>query len=523
MVFKYMTPEKCSEYTKLLDHYLAAIFASKDCDHKKYRMKKLPKEVNLCNTWKLLRKIPIMTFYKLSKKYKSNPEKAKETYLEISKDGISKLEQMKERGFDVEKGLQAFADELIHAYLPAFYEEVACIMFVVVPCFNAIEKKRREGKREQIRQENDALCTGYEGDELMAMNIEMHKLASELPASIWDEYQHDDLGKLATRIKDNQEGKISDLPPEFLKEWQLFMELFDYDGQDQLFISCPRYADSPELVLAKLKQNVGATVKDPAITHQEQANKRREVMELHEQRAKKNRFLRPFALGKIKKRNEILEHLMWMRNAPKLRMAKIDGILRAEVLKVEEELLRNGRLEEAGDIFHLALSEVDTGLRDETFDLKSIVAPRKSVYQRATRATICPILVDSRCRILKPDPPVLGGDHEEGTLIGAAVSPGVARGRVRIMNNPNEKFEAGEVLAAFVTGPAWTPLFVGASAVILQIGGVLQHGALCAREYGKPAISNIDVHALLKTGDLVEVDGNTGTVRILPDCRTSLV
>jgi hypothetical protein len=340
MVFKYMTPEKCSEYTKLLDHYLAAIFALKDCNHKKYRMKNLPKEVNLCNTWKLLHKIPIMTFYKLSKNTNQIRKRAaKETNLEIAKDGISKLEQMKERGFDVEKGLQAFADELIHAYLPAFYKEVACIMFVVVPCFNAIKKKHQEGKTEQIQQENDALCSGYEGNELMSMNIEMHKLASELLASIWDEYQHDNLGKLAAHIKDNQEGKKSDLPPEFLKEWQLFMELFDYDGQDQLFISCPLYADSPELVLAKLKQNVGATVKDPAITHQEQANKRREVMELHEQRAKKNRFLQPFALGKIKKCKEILEHLMHMRNMPKLRLAKIDGILMAEVLKVEEELL----------------------------------------------------------------------------------------------------------------------------------------------------------------------------------------
>ena len=390
-------------------------------------------------------------------------------------------------------------------------------MFVVIPSYNEVEKLRREGKTEEIRQEHDALCGGYEGDELMAMNIEMHKLANELPASIWEEYPHEDLGKLAARIKDNQEGAKSDLPPEFLKQWERFMKLFDYDGQDQLFISCPRYADSPELVLAKLKQNIGATIKDPATIHQEQAAKRRDVMRLQEQRAKQNRCWHPFAYGKIKKRNEILEHLMRMRNAPKLRMAKINGILRGEVLKVEKELLQLGRLEEAGDIFHLDLTELDTGLRDENFDLKSIVAPRKSVYQRATRATVCPMLIDSRCRILKPDPPVLGEDHEEGTLIGAAVAPGVARGRVRIMNSPNEKFEAGEVLAAFVTGPAWTPLFVGASAVILQVGGALQHGALCAREYGKPAVSNIDVHALLKTGDMVEVDGNTGTVRILPD------
>ena len=73
------------------------------------------------------------------------------------------------------------------------------------------------------------------------------------------------------------------------------------------------------------------------------------------------------------------------------------------------------------------------------------------------------------------------------------------------------------VLCAVVTGPAWTPLFATASAVVLQVGGALQHGALCAREYGKPAVSNIDVYSLLKDGMTVEVDGNSGIVKILND------
>ena len=77
MVFKYMTPEKCSETSKLLDPYLAAIFASKDCDHRKYKMKKLPKEVNLRNTWRLLRKIPIMTFLQTVEKVQRKSRKGK--------------------------------------------------------------------------------------------------------------------------------------------------------------------------------------------------------------------------------------------------------------------------------------------------------------------------------------------------------------------------------------------------------------------------------------------------------------
>ena len=115
---------------------------------------------------------------------------------------------------------------------------------------------------------------------------------------------------------------------------------------------------------------------------------------------------------------------------------------------------------------------------------------------------------------MRPDPPNRD-NAKEGTLLGTAVSPGTATGRVRLMKSPNERFESGEVLAATVTSPAWTPLFSGASAVVLQIGGALQHGALCAREYGLPAVSNIDVHNDLKTGMLVEVNGNTGTIKLL--------
>merc|ERR1712154_444208 len=116
-------------------------------------------------------------------------------------------------------------------------------------------------------------------------------------------------------------------------------------------------------------------------------------------------------------------------------------------------------------------------------------------------------------RILQPDPPTFkdGEEPEPGTLIGSAIAPGIATGKVRIIHHPNEPFEYGDVLCATVTGPAWTPLFASASAVVLQIGGVLQHGALCAREYGKSAVSSIDI-GLLKDGMTVSVDGSTGTI-----------
>eukprot|EP00121_Abeoforma_whisleri_P009996 Awhi_evm1s9206 len=93
---------------------------------------------------------------------------------------------------------------------------------------------------------------------------------------------------------------------------------------------------------------------------------------------------------------------------------------------------------------------------------------------------------------------------------------------VRIVKCPTDVMKRDEVLVAYVTDPSWTPLFVGASAIILQIGGLLQHGALCAREYGKPAVSGIEVMTNFKTGMTVSVDGNSGIVKIIDEgCQNS--
>ncbi|KAL7547819.1 hypothetical protein ACHAWF_015443 [Thalassiosira exigua] len=518
ILFKYVSPEACAKEAMLLDPYLSSIFTSQDCDRKRYRTKKLPQGVNFRNLLYFLRKIPLWEYYKIGQTAKKDPERAKEVYLEMLAQDMARLDEVKRKGYNKEEGLQKYSSELIQCFWPSssLDQEIGLIYMIVLGVFRSLDKNRREGKTEQIRSENDALCAGYEGDELMQVNIDMYRLANSLDSTVWEQYDHDRLHLLAERIEKNLEGAIHDLPSDFLSGWRVFMDRHGYDGDDQLFISPPRYQDNPTMLLARLRQNAGAHIKDPAVTQLEKVSKRRQVMKLHEDRVALKRFRKPFALAKIRKRNACLEHLMWIRNAPKLHLSKVYGILRENVLRAEGDLIKANRLEAKGDIFHCDLEEVDTALADESFDLMALVRPRKEVHERALQAKECPLLIDSRCRILRPDPPS-PDDVKEGTLVGAAVSPGTATGRVRILKSPMDYFESGEVLAATVTSPAWTPLFVGASAVILQIGGALQHGALCAREYGKPAVSNIDVHNVLKTGMEVTVDGNKGIVEVIKE------
>ena len=120
-----------------------------------------------------------------------------------------------------------------------------------------------------------------------------------------------------------------------------------------------------------------------------------------------------------------------------------------------------------------------------------------------------PSFIDSRGKIFRK---II--EAEEGDLAGQAVSAGVVRGKAKVLASPYD--EPGEILVTVATEPAWTPVFVNASGVVLEVGGGLQHGAIIAREYGIQCVSGLPgVTEISKDGDLLEVDGTNGIVKIL--------
>lgn len=113
--------------------------------------------------------------------------------------------------------------------------------------------------------------------------------------------------------------------------------------------------------------------------------------------------------------------------------------------------------------------------------------------------------------------PALDGDPD-APLDGTAASPGIGRGPVRILDDPYQAFAAGDVLVCHVSDPAWTPLFPPAAAVVTEVGGVLSHAAIVARDLGTPAVVNARrATSALRTGQIVEVDGSSGLVRVVED------
>ena len=125
-----------------------------------------------------------------------------------------------------------------------------------------------------------------------------------------------------------------------------------------------------------------------------------------------------------------------------------------------------------------------------------------------------PILFDSRGRIFFQEKKV---SNKKNELIGDTMSFGKIRGKAKVLNSVNEKeFNPGEILITKATDPGWTPLIINCGGIVLEVGGMLQHGALVSREFNKPCVVGIEnVTQIIKDGEEVEVDAIEGVIRLL--------
>jgi len=115
-----------------------------------------------------------------------------------------------------------------------------------------------------------------------------------------------------------------------------------------------------------------------------------------------------------------------------------------------------------------------------------------------------------------PGWPVANADAK--LLTGIPVSPGIVTGTARVILRADDHAQVlpGEILIAPFTDPAWSPYFITAAGVVMEQGGILSHGSIVAREYGLPAVTNVaSATRVIRTGDLVQVDGNRGCVSVL--------
>ncbi len=227
-------------------------------------------------------------------------------------------------------------------------------------------------------------------------------------------------------------------------------------------------------------------------------------------RARKRGWLRgkvvEFALGRARQ-------LAGLREIPKYNLIVALAAVRRQLMAIGEELARQGRIQAADDIFFLDLADVRMAL--DGSDLRARVTERRETYDLELRRRHVPnvLLSDGT----EPEASRAAAGGAEG-LAGTPASAGTVTGIARVIMDPSgAHIEPGEILVAPSTDPGWTPLFLTAGGLVMEMGGANSHGAVVAREYGIPAVVGVpDATLRIATGQRIQVDGATGSIRILP-------
>lgn len=324
------------------------------------------------------------------------------------------------------------------------------------------------------------------------MGLDLSKLALLLPA-----------GTPFEQLKKGLNDKS--LPAEFLTGWHEYLHRYGHRGPLELDLASPRYIDNPDLLLSQVCGLASAP--DPSIR---QGKARAEREAAYETLLARTRGFKRFCFKRLYK---AMVTLGGYREAHKYFIAMGLMLLRRRIVKEAEKLCAAGRLESPQQVFDLTVDEFMSVLGGPQLDLPGIARLNRELPDKLAAVADLSQVFDSRGRMLRPPAPEL----KPGELAGSPISAGVARGPVKVLHTPDEKpFLPGDILVARATDPGWTPLFASAAAVVLEVGGMLQHGALVAREYGLPCVAGVSrATSILEDNTIVEVDGTSGIVRII--------
>lgn len=204
--------------------------------------------------------------------------------------------------------------------------------------------------------------------------------------------------------------------------------------------------------------------------------------------------------------------LFGYREHPKHIIVQSIAKLHDKALELGKRLAFEGKLNDAYHIFDLRLEEIEKVESGMNINLEACREKNLLQYRKIEHIKGWPIIIDSRGKIISSK--VIA---EDGDFIGSAIAPGKIIGKAKVLHSPYEKpLNPGEILVTKCTEPSWTPIFINAAGVVMELGGPLQHGGIIAREYGIPCVSGlIGITDEIKDGDLIEVDGTNGIVKVL--------
>ncbi|MEV7965362.1 PEP/pyruvate-binding domain-containing protein [Sphaerisporangium sp. NPDC088356] len=306
------------------------------------------------------------------------------------------------------------------------------------------------------------------------------------------------------------------LPPVLQRELTGFLARYGHRAVAEIDLGMPRWSDDPSHVLGVLANYL--RLDDPALAPDTQfAKGAREAEAMADELARRaGGWRRPIVRFALRRTRELAGY----REMPKYFVILTLAEMRGQLSAVGDELVARGLLEATDDVFMLSLAEARAALGGSGDPAPvapvapvALVERRRAAYGRELRRGHVP-------RVLLSDgtePEAVGAaPPTEGALTGTPASPGTVTGTARVVLDPvGAHLEPGEILVAPSTDPGWTPLFLTAGGLVMEMGGANSHGAVVAREYGIPSVVGV-AHATsrITTGQTITVDGTTGAVTL---------
>lgn len=217
--------------------------------------------------------------------------------------------------------------------------------------------------------------------------------------------------------------------------------------------------------------------------------------------------------NETKRMIDLIRNFSGYREYPKYGMVNRYFVYKQALLKEAGQLVQAGVIHGKEDIFHLTFEELREVVRTNKLDYQ-IISKRKDEYKLYEKLT--------PPRVITSDGEIISGEYKRENLpdeaiVGLAVSSGVIEGRARvILTMEDADLEDGDILVTAFTDPSWTPLFVSIKGLVTEVGGLMTHGAVIAREYGLPAVVGVDkATKLIKDGQVIRVHGTEGYIEIL--------
>jgi pyruvate,water dikinase len=314
------------------------------------------------------------------------------------------------------------------------------------------------------------------------------------------------------------EGFLEELPnlaggPEAREAIAAFLDKYGMRCVGEIDITRPRWSERPTTLVPLILGNVENFEPGAGARRFEQG--RREAERKEQEVLKRLRAL-PDGVRKADETKRMIDRVrtfIGYREYPKYGIVSRYFVYKQALLEEAERLVRADVLREKEDAFYLTVQELHDVVRTNRVD-DELISRRKDAF-RSYQALTPP-------RVLTSEGEVVAGayrrdDVPAGALIGLPVSAGTIEGRARVIHDMAQAdLEPGDILVTAYTDPSWSPLFVVIAGLVTEVGGLMTHGAVIAREYGLPAVVGVeDATRLIRDGQRIRVHGTDGYVEVL--------